>query len=398
MRIVHVGTRLPEATTPGGGGNYPYDLAKAESELGEDVEIWGCGAGSKWLKHRVDGALQVYYERPITIRPFHQSDPLFVRFFLRLAFGQKPDVVHFYQYKIIQYRWLIPLARRRGCAICLTDLGGGGWRNLPARIGAMVDRFLLLSQYNARFFLRGYETEFKTDHGLWATDHNYSGSPDRIVVIGGGVNEKFFMPREGPPDLPPYLLYVGRAMPHKGLEVIIRALGRLSERFPSLQLRIAGPQKVTEYLQFLRAESERLGVADRVIFLGYCTPDTLLQTYQGATALVMASTYRPIDGRRLAKPELLGLVLLEAMACRVPVICSRVAGLLETVHEGETGLTFEDRDEAGLAGCIERLLTDAELRNKLIENAYRMVQEKYTWTRVAQKCLETYKELLRQPT
>lgn len=394
MRILHISPVLPDATTPGGGSNYPYDLARAQAELGHDVEIWGAGTSPAWFRRIRQGRFTVCYERPITVRPFHRSDPLFLRLPLRMALGRAPDVVHFHQYKVLMWRALLPIARARRMKTCLTDLGGGGWRNLPVRFGHMVDRFLLLSHYNAPFFLKGHEDRFRTDHGLWPTDHNYPGTPDRIVVIGGGVDHRFYVPRPGPPDSPPYVLYVGRAMPHKGVDVVIQALGLLRDRHPSLLFKIAGPEKQSEYLDLLRQESRRLGIEERVIFLGYCSPEDLRRHYRGASLFVLASTHRPCDGRLLYKPELFGLVLLEAMACGVPVICSRVAGLTESVHDGETGLTFEDRDAAGLAACMDRLLTDQALRERLIANAHRLIEAEYTWARVAEKCISVYGQLL----
>ena len=395
MRIIHVSPIIPEETTAGGGANWPFELARTQAEMGCEVEIWGGRSSGLRLRRTRQGNLAIYHERPVTLRPFHRSDPLFLRFLLRVAFGRSADVVHIHQYRVIQWRWLMPLAKARGMKVCLTDLGGGGWRNPPVRVGDLVDKFLVLSEYGSRFFLKGNEDQFRTEHGHWPTDHNYPGSPDRVAIVGGGLDETFFVPRRDPPHVPSYMLFVGRVNRHKGIEIAIRALGLLHERFPSLFLKIVGHKNVQrDYDNFLIEESRRSGVQDRVEFCGYLNGPDLLRTYQGASVFVLPSTYRPSDGRLLHKPELFGLVLLEAMACGVPVVCSRVGGMVESVRDGETGLVFEDQDSAGLANCIARILTDAALRDRLVKNAMRMVKEEYTWTRVAEKCLAVYRELL----
>jgi len=396
MRILHIQTRLPDESG-GGGANWPFVLACTQAAMGHEVETWGVLPNGPWLRRERRERWTINYECPIMVRPFHLSNPLSVRCLMRVLMSlRKPaDVVHFHQYKILQYRWLIPLAKARRMKVCLTDLGGGGWRNLPVRTGARVDRFLLLSQYSARFFLRGHEDEFHTDHGQWPTDHNYPGSPERIVIVGGGVDNTFYVPRQGPPDSPPYLLFVGRVLPHKGIEYPIRALGLLHERYPSLRLKIAGAKGIAaDYDTYLDKEVQRAGVEGRVEFLGFCNAPTQLRLYQGASLFVLPSTYRSFNGRLVYKAELFGLVLLEAMACGVPVICSRVGGMLEAVHDGETGLTFADQDAAGLAACVDRLLSDPPLRARLVENAQRMIKAEYTWRRVAEKCLAAYEQLL----
>lgn len=207
--------------------------------------------------------------------------------------------------------------------------------------------------------------------------------PSRITVIHEGVGD-FFYPRSRNeldfvriihrlPDQ--YLLYVGNNKPHRNLPALIEACSRLNMAPP---LVIAG----FEDPRYKEAQKnvERLGMKDRVRFLGAVEEEQLPALYSGARAFVFPSLR-----------EGFGLPPLESMACGVPVACSKIPSLQETI--GDAALFFDPQDPDSIAYVIERILNDeplhADLRTRGLQRAAEL-----SWGAAAQRTLQAYKAAL----
>lgn len=141
------------------------------------------------------------------------------------------------------------------------------------------------------------------------------------------------------------LLFVGRLVSEKGGDVAIDALRRLHDRGINVSLTICGdgPERAS-----LMQQTERLGLEDMVSFEGWTGPDELAERYRSAEVLVVPSRYEPF-----------GIVALEAIASRCPVVASDTGGLPEAV--GECGLLIPPDHPEALADAIERVLrTDVQ--------------------------------------
>jgi len=130
----------------------------------------------------------------------------------------------------------------------------------------------------------------------------------------------------------------------------------------------------------LQALSEQMDVTESVEILGYVDDSFLAKLYSAADAYVDMSFY-----------EGFGLQVLEAMASKVPVICSNVPALAEVV--GDAGILIEPTDCAGLTDAILRLLTDAKLRDESIKKGSRRVRD-FSWRRAARQTLDVYESVL----
>ncbi len=151
------------------------------------------------------------------------------------------------------------------------------------------------------------------------------------------------------PFSPPILLAFGRLAPEKGFETAIRAFALLKKRGSPAQLIVAGGGPQRPALEHLAHE---LGVA--VQFTGVLSDEEVLATFNRATLVLVPSII-----------ESFGLVILEAMQFRRPVIASRVEGIPEVVADGETGLLVPALDPEALCSAIESLLNDPERARKL---------------------------------
>ncbi|MBF2028141.1 MAG: glycosyltransferase family 1 protein [Oscillatoriales cyanobacterium C42_A2020_001] len=186
------------------------------------------------------------------------------------------------------------------------------------------------------------------------------------------------------------VLYVGRFDPRKGIETLVRAIGR-SQALGNEKLRliIGGGSRPGQSDGIERERIEgivaELGLAGITEFPGRLSP-TVLPTYFGAADVcVVPSHYEPF-----------GLVAIEAMACRTPVIASDVGGLQFTVRSEETGLLVPARDDAAFAEAIDRILSNPAWQQQLGLAARKHVEEKFSWDGVASQLGQLYLQLMQE--
>lgn len=173
------------------------------------------------------------------------------------------------------------------------------------------------------------------------------------------------------------LFALGRHVYYKGFDVLLRAMARVDA-----VLWLGGSGPLTEAL---KAIAQREGVLGRVRFVGRIPDDELVAYYEAADAFVLPS---------VAKAEAFGLVQLEAMYCRRPVVSCRVGTGVEWVNQdGVTGLVVEPNDAAALAAAINQLLADAPLRAAMGEAGRRRVEREFSIDNMVRQTLALYREV-----
>jgi D-inositol-3-phosphate glycosyltransferase len=216
----------------------------------------------------------------------------------------------------------------------------------------------------------------------------YGVAPEAISVIPCGVDVDMFRPMDsraarkslGLDPKTPVLLFIGRIEPLKGIDVLVRAASQLDGKFQLLV--VGGDEKDAQRLHDLHTLAENLDVLGKVVFADAVPHEELPTFYNAASVCVVPSYY-----------ESFGLVALEAMACGVPVIASRVGGLKETVRDGQTGYLVPWRCPEPFAERLDLLLTNEPLRHSLGEEA-REIAEHYRWPVIATKVEDLYHELV----
>ncbi|OOC53528.1 MULTISPECIES: glycosyltransferase [Nocardiopsis] len=219
-------------------------------------------------------------------------------------------------------------------------------------------------------------TEERRELGEWGVP------PERVAVVPCGVDTSRFTPK-GPAAARgdrPRLLSLGRLVRRKGVDTVIRALAEV----PEAELVIAGgadldrlwtqPEAVR-----LRMVAERMGVEDRVRFLGCVDRYEVPALLRSVDAAVNVPWYEPF-----------GISTVEAMACGVPVVASRVGGHVDTVVHGETGLLVPPRSPKRLGRAMRWLLSDEGSRSSFAEAAAERARERYSWAEVARRTEECY--------
>lgn len=200
-----------------------------------------------------------------------------------------------------------------------------------------------------------------TRQGLSALREILSGNQWRkIHIIRHGINLDM-LPRESSAAKrqPPRILAVGRLVPKKGFRCLLEALTRVSRHDVRLLIAGDGPEKPR-----LREQAERLGISGRVELLGQLRNQRILDLMTSCDMLAVPSVIAA-DGDRDGLPN----VILEAFACGLPVIASRLPGIGEAVLHEQTGLMAEPDDSASLARAVERLLNDPALARELAARA-----------------------------
>ncbi len=208
----------------------------------------------------------------------------------------------------------------------------------------------------------------------------------RISTIPCGVDLERFTP-DGPADDRPSgrqrLLALVRLVERKGVGDIVAALPSL----PDADLVVAGGPPASELhhdpeATRLRTLAEELDVADQVDLRGRVERERLPALIRSADAVVCVPWYEPF-----------GMVPLEAMACGVPVVGSRVGGLIDSVVHGETGVHVPPRRPRALAAALRGLLADPERCARLGAGGARRARERYGWDRIADATLDVYEDV-----
>lgn len=196
---------------------------------------------------------------------------------------------------------------------------------------------------------------------------------------GGGLRGALGLPEKA-------LLVVaaGRVIEDKGFDLLIEAAAQVCPSYDDMVVLICGPTESSAYREALLARIGQLGLEQRIRFLG--RRDDLPEVMAQCDLFVLSS-------RREGHPY----VLLEAMACDLPVVASNCGGVEETLREGETGFVVPIGDVDALADRLALLLGDATLRKSMGAAAGRHVRAHFTAEQTARSLFAMYDKLLGQP-
>lgn len=174
------------------------------------------------------------------------------------------------------------------------------------------------------------------------------------------------------------VLFVGRLVPQKGVEYLIKATSKIISNNPNARIVIVGDGWLKEHLWSLADSSE---YKHRISFLGFLSDSELIELTLSSDVLVIPSIYEPF-----------GIVALEGMAAGVPVVASNIGGLAEIVEHDRTGVLVYAGDSNSIAWEVNKILSDPNYAQWLVENAKRKIQEIYSWDAVARRTVEVYEK------
>jgi glycosyltransferase involved in cell wall biosynthesis len=343
----------------GGGERYPLNLAKGVAMAGaHEVELVSYGDQERARRSRLaDGVT-------LRVLPIAQRRPDAERLSWDIAevIGES-DLVHIHQVFTRSGEVGMLVSKLLDKPVCVTDHGGAS-SALGRSLGILelADRVTCYSNFG-RSLVGDCDTP--------------------IELVRGGVDDTFFRPpsantvREG-------VLYVGRLLPHKGVDRLLAALPH------DIPLTVCGRAYDVRYYAYLRS----LAADKPVTFLLGEDDLQLRELYRRSIGVVLPSVYVDCYGRAHAWPELMGYSLLEAMACGTPAICSRVGGMPEYVWHGETGFVFDEL--ADLTDALRKLACDPALVAQLGSTARATVQRNYGLAAAGTAMRGVYDDLLEE--
>lgn len=358
-RVLHIVPALfGSSGAVGGAERYAFELARHMADR-VPTRLLSFGENSR---EEIQGSLQIRISgKPYYVRE-QRMNPLSWDIVEEL---RRADVIHCHQQHIAASSLAAVLSRMIGRKVFVTDLGGGGW---DVSSYLCTDRWyhghLHISEYSRRVF-------------------GHAANARACVILGGVDTDKF-----SPPTLKPrrnQVLFVGRLLPHKGVDNLIRAIRPRTVQ-PELPLTIIGPKLHNAYFSELQA----LAAEKPVSFRTEVSDEALVEAYQQALCVVLPSVYRNMYGEETRVPELLGQTLLEAMACGTPAICTDVASMPEVVENGVTGFVVPAGQPEALREKLVWLQQHPADAAAMGAAGRKRVLEKFTWPAVVERCLQSY--------
>lgn len=298
--------------------------------------------------------------------------------------GQLPqaDVVHIHEYRSVLNALALRQLQQASKPLVLTPQG-----SLPM----LVSRFAAKRVYDA---LVGRPTLALTSrfHALNPMERDQfvalGADPARVVVRPNGIDLAEFetLPERSDfraaHDIPaeaPLVLFLARLHRIKGADFLIEAFARLVKTRSDAVLALVGPDDGVEVE--LRQQVAALGLEKQVVFAGFTSGRAKLEAYLAADIYVLPSRY-----------EILGITLLEALACGTPVIATAQCGLGHDIASNELGHIVEFGDVDALADLLLRL-TDAPITPESATRRRAWVLENFGWATIAARWLPVYREL-----
>jgi glycogen(starch) synthase len=228
-------------------------------------------------------------------------------------------------------------------------------------------------------------SQYMVSHVKWA----FGLPDDKLVMVPNGVNVQvyedvrkqdlasfrsaFALPEEK------LVLFVGRLVYEKGAHVLINSIPRVLEKVNAKFVIVGSGYMKDQLSNIVRS----MGLEHKVLFTGFIDEVSLLKLQCCADVSVVPSLFEPF-----------GIVALEAMAAKSPVVVSDTGGLGEIVDHDVTGVKVYPNNTESLAWGVTKVLLDEKYRNSLRENAYKKIQEKYDWEKIAQQTSRIYEAVL----
>jgi D-inositol-3-phosphate glycosyltransferase len=177
-----------------------------------------------------------------------------------------------------------------------------------------------------------------------------------------------------------YVLFVGRCVPEKKVDILLKAMSLLNKE---VHLIVIGGDCNDYFYKKLLSLTKELHLTNKVSFLGPQPQCVLPYYYNAADVYVLPSSY-----------ETFGLTVLEAMACKVPVIVSNVSGVVEFIPCEENVVVIPPGNEIKLKEAIKMLIEDKELNEKMSSSNYHWVKQ-FDWSLIAKKVVKSYETSLK---
>ena len=209
---------------------------------------------------------------------------------------------------------------------------------------------------------------------------------DKLEIIPFGVDTNIFKPNPVPREKKLFqILSVGYLIERKGFEYLIKSVNEVLKIHDNVKLKIVGTGPLENQIKNLIKE---LKLEKNVEIICNISDEKLLELYNSSDIFVLPSI---VDSQ--GNTEGLGVVLLEAMACKLPVIGSNIGGIPDIVHDRINGILVPQKNISKLSKSINELIENEDIRKSLAFNGFKMVREHFSWKKIAKDYIKIYKKL-----
>lgn len=365
MKILRVASDLYPAFV-GGIAIHAHEMSKMQARMGNEVSVYSSFWGDEPREESRDN-YRIKRFRGITI--FRNSiAPMLLYDLLRQK--DQYDIIHAHSHLYFS-TVLCALARRLGSSPLVITNHGLISQTAPMWLQKIYIPTVGKWTYNAADTVICY-TDTERSQLI-----NLGINPEKIVVIHNGVNTEIFAPAKSIPDKK-QILWIGKYVPGKGVEYLIKGFQLFSQDHPDYQLVMVGrgPLKDT-YIETI----QELGIAEKVVFKDFVPNNDLPKYYQESQIFVLPSLEEGVPR-----------TILEAMSCGVPVVCTRLPQLVDIVSG--SGLLVPTKDPQAIADALSQVVSDPTFSLSLGENGRKRVLSDYSWEDTVRKTLDLYRAVL----
>lgn len=362
MKIVHITpTYFDESSIIGGGERYPTELAHSMANFVDTTLV----SFSSARKNFTQGNLRIATYPVKKLIHGNKVNPLSFQYLRSII---NADIVHIHHIHTLVSDLGCLLAGLLGKRVFVTDYGGGG--------------SLVLNQKLPVF--RGYKNAIA--YSRFGLDFIPTELQKKSILIKGGIDTDKFYP-DSSLKKEKNILYVGRILPHKGINYLIDAFRLLNRS--DYKLKIIGRVYSEEFYQDLKQQADGLNVE----FVHDADDQRLLHEYRTAMVTVLPSVHTTCYGDYTPVPELMGFTLLESQACGTPVICTDAGAMHEFVDDGKTGFVVKQNSGEAIATAIKTIIDMSPSEYTQYQLFCREWIQPLSWSAVVQKHLDIYKSV-----
>ena len=371
----------------GGLEIYSYNIAKILVEKGHDITVL-CGSHGQGNKEELIEGIRIIRQKPNFIL---SNTPVNLNLFFTLS-----KLVRDGNFDLVNAHTPVPfyadmaamVSRRYQIPFILTYHNDTIKNCFSMKVVAGIynHSFNLLTLKLSQCIITPSPFCYNESNVLKKFKNKLKWIPPGVDIAEYGVGDSFEIhDNYNIPRSSKIILFVGqmsKAHAHKGVDDLIKSFKKVLDNMKGTYLVLVGKgDMISEY----KKTCQSYGILDNVIFAGFVDDADLIEYYKSSDVVVLPST---------TIQEGFGIVLIEGNACGKPVVGTKMGGIQYVIVDGETGLLVPPKDPNALADAIIKLLNNEDLAERMGENGRKLVEEKYTWKRVAEMTEEVYRGVI----